>query len=442
MKKYIYKIAFFTLLVFASTSCEVEEFSDLNNAEVDAFADNLTRGDLQDLVAGILYSSRVDLGIYLDDCGIVGREYYRFTGSDPRYTADLLGKENSILDNNTFYTTRPWAARYRSVKNANLILGFLDSQDLSGQFTDQELNATRGFLETIIGHELLLNLNLTYENGIRLDVVDANDLGPFVSYNDALAGILDYLDSGAAHLQNGGSSFPFVLSSGFADFSTPDTFFQVNRGLSARVATYQGNYSMALSYLNSSFLSLSASEMNQGIYHNFSEEQTDLPNPLFISPGGSTNSQARVAQPLFISEAEAGDTRLSKVFEVDETLQLDGLSGDYVLNLYNSNDASIPIIRNEELILLYAEALISTNPNEAVNALNIVRSSAGLDAYDGASDTVSLTEEMLRQRRYSLFAEGHRWVDMRRFDKLDELPIDRPEDDVWVQFPIPLNENQ
>jgi hypothetical protein len=46
------------------------------------------------------------------------------------------------------------------------------------------------------------------------------------------------------------------------------------------------------------------------------------------------------------------------------------------------------------------------------------------------------------QRRYSLYAEGHRWIDMRRYDRLDELPTDRPEDDVFVQFPIPLTENQ
>lgn len=442
MKNILYKTLLLCSLLWMFTSCEVEEFSDLNNAEVDAFADNLTRGDLQDLVAGILYSSRVDLGIYLDDCGIVGREYYRFTGSDPRYTADLLGGGNAVLDNNTFYTTRPWAARYRTVKNANLILGFLDSQDLSAQFTDQELNATRGLLETFIAHELLLNLNLTYENGIRLDVSDENNLGAFVNKDQALAGILSMLESGASHLANGGDSFPFIMSSGFAAFNTPQGFWQVNKALSARVAAYMGNYQDVLNYLNNSFLSLDGSNMNNGVFYNFSEDQTDLVNPLFISPAGSSNSQARVAQPLFVSEAEQGDTRLSKVFQLDESLMLDDLSGDYILNLYSSNDASIPIIRNEELILLYAEANAFLNPAQAVNAIDIVRASAGLAAYSGAADSESLINEVLNQRRYSLFAEGHRWVDMRRFGKLGDLPLDRSEDDVWTQFPIPLNENQ
>ena len=130
MKKHIYKFLFLLAITGTFFSCNVEEFSDLNNPEVDAFSESLTRGDLQDLVSGVLYSSRVGLGTYFDDCGVIGREYWRFSSSDPRFTSDLLGGSNAVLDNNTFYLTIPWAARYRTVKNANLILGFLDSQDL------------------------------------------------------------------------------------------------------------------------------------------------------------------------------------------------------------------------------------------------------------------------------------------------------------------------
>jgi len=72
----------------------------------------------------------------------------------------------------------------------------------------------------------------------------------------------------------------------------------------------------------------------------------------------------------------------------------------------------------------------------------MIRDANGLNAYSGATDTESLINEMLNQRRYSLYAEGHRWVDMRRYGKLNELPIDREGDDVWSEFPIPLTENQ
>jgi len=125
-----------------------------------------------------------------------------------------------------------------------------------------------------------------------------------------------------------------------------------------------------------------------------------------------------------------------------EPLTFDFLTGDYAVFRYTSNIDAIPIIRNEELILLYAEANIYQNPSEAVEALNLIRNSAGLDDYDGDSSEVSLIDEMLMQRRYSLFAEGHRWLDVRRYDRLDELPTDREGDDVFEQFPIPLTENQ
>ncbi len=432
----LYCIPFFVGLV----SCEVEEYSDLNNAEVSAFGDNLNRGDLQDLIGGILYSSRVDLGIYFDDCGVIGREYYRFTSSDPRYTADLLGKENATLDNNTFYTTRPWAARYRTVKNANLILSFFDNQDLSGQFTNQEINATRGFLQTMIGYELLLNLNMTYDNGIRIDVSDENNLGPFVSRDQALNGILGYLESGANNLASGGNQFPFILSNGFSGFNAPGSFLQVNHAIAARVSAYLGDYAGVLSHLNNSFFSLG--NLDDGVYYNFSEDQTDLVNPLFLSPEGSSAGQARVVQPDFVAAAEAGDQRMSKVVDLGEDLTLDGLTGSYVVNRYTNSGASIPLIRNEELILLFAEANISTNPGSAVSALNVIRAAAGLGDYSGPTDSAALEDELLNQRRYSLYAEGHRWIDMRRFGRLDELPLDRDGDDVWTQFPIPLTENQ
>ncbi len=442
MKNYIYKTFFFASVVSLLFSCEVSEFSDLNNSETSDFETNLTQADLQDLVGGVLYSSRVRLGTYFDAVGVIGREFYRFSGSEPRFTSDLLGKENAVLDNNTFYVTGPWAARYRTVKNANLIFGYLDSQDLSEEFTDQEINATKGFLKTMIGYELLLNLNLTYQSGIRVDVADENNLGAFLSYDASLAAIRGFLEDGATDLQNGGADFPFVLSSGFSGFNTPLEFLKVNKAISARVAAYQGDASATLAFLEDSFLSLSGDDLNTGVYYNFSQNQTDILNPMYFSVVGLSAAAARVVQPSFIIDAEPGDNRLDKVAQLDEPLILDGLSGDFAVFRYKSNVDDIPIIRNEELILLYAEANITVDPDEAVRALNIIRDSAGLDDYTGPNDTESLIEELLMQRRYSLYAEGHRWIDVRRYNRLDELPLDRPDDDVFTQFPIPLTENQ
>jgi hypothetical protein len=47
---------------------------------------------------------------------------------------------------------------------------------------------------------------------------------------------------------------------------------------------------------------------------------------------------------------------------------------------------------------------------------------------------------MLYERRYSLFFEGHRRIDVRRYDQLNTLPLERPGDDVWDEFPLPVSE--
>ena len=142
----------------------------------------------------------------------------------------------------------------------------------------------------------------------------------------------------------------------------------------------------------------------------------------------------------FIADAEGGDARLSKAFKRADKPTQAGLEGEYGFNVYASNTSSIAIIRNEELILLWAEANAQkSNVAEAVSALNVIRKANGLRDFTTSSKDEAITE-MLKQRRYSLYGEGHRWVDMRRYGRLGELPKDRADDDVWEKFPRPTNE--
>jgi hypothetical protein len=176
------------------------------------------------------------------------------------------------------------------------------------------------------------------------------------------------------------------------------------------------------------------------VYYLFSTAGGDLLNPIFF-PQDTPPAEARLVQPTFVTDADAGDTRLGKATKRASTGTQDGLSSDYDFWVYKTNVASIPIIRNEELILIYAEAKIQSNSfPDAIVAINRIRTAASLPVYTGAITQTALITEMLKQRRYSLFGEGHRWVDMRRYSKLSELPIDRVGDDVWQQFPRPATE--
>ena len=101
------------------------------------------------------------------------------------------------------------------------------------------------------------------------------------------------------------------------------------------------------------------------------------------------------------------------------------LTSDRDVWVYTSSTAPIPIIRNEELILFMQKPIYKKNLSEGEKAINVIRSGHGVANYNGAVTKDALINEMLYQRRYSLFYEGHRWVDMRRYDRLGELPIDR-----------------
>lgn len=444
--KIINKINNLVIVVFVllTVSCSLDDATDLNGPSVDGIVENPTRGDIISLAQGIQSDMRIRLGTYYDDVGVIGREYYRFASSDPRFTGDLLGKNTSILDNNTFYTTGPWAARYKTVKSTNILIDAVNTHN--ADLTTDEENGTLGFAKTIQAYELLLNLNLQYQNGVRVDVTDVDNLGPFLSFDDSLIAIQSLLAEAAANLAGiVNSDFPFGLSEGFQT-----DFLEFNKAIAARISAYQGDYSAVLTHLGNSFFDLAGS-INTGNSYVFENSGNDIANPVFFAQNSSA-AGARIAHPTFFTDAEVGDFRLNKISIRDEPLTFDGLVGSYDFWVYKSNGDPIPIIRNEELILLYAEANMVTNPSLAVNAINKVRNDANIGNYSGGTSESELLEEILTQRRYSLYGEGHRWIDLRRFDKLSELPIDRPEsvddegnlieaDDVWVQFPRPLTEN-
>ncbi|MCP4977184.1 MAG: RagB/SusD family nutrient uptake outer membrane protein [Maribacter sp.] len=411
------------------TSCTLDGGESLNGASTSSISDDLSRGELPQAVAGILSDMRDRLNTQVDVQSIFGREYYYFTSSDPRFEGDVV---TGNLNNETFYTTTPWATRYAAIKEANLALSGL--ANTTSDFSMEEISATRGLINTLMAHELLMVTNNQYTNGIRIDVADPDNLGPLVGSDEALTAIAGLLSGAATDLAAGGASFPFDI----AALGTPDSFLEINKALTARVEAYRSNYSEVLSALGDSFMDMSGS-LTAGFYHTFSLSGADLPNPLFIAQNQEAN--VRVAHSSFLGDAEAGDTRTNKVTLRDTPREASGLVGTHDVWIYQSLTDSAPIIRNEELILLYAEANMASNPSESVIAINVIRNAAGLADYAGAQTAGALEDEILFQRRYSLFGESHRWIDLRRFDRIDELPNDRAGDMVPLAVPIPKDDD-
>ena len=79
---------------------------------------------------------------------------------------------------------------------------------------------------------------------------------------------------------------------------------------------------------------------------------------------------------------------------------------------------------------------------DAVAAINVIRQAAGIGVYSGSLTREALIDEILYQRRYSLWAEpwGHRWIDARRYDRLNEIPTSFDGGTIFTQFPHPQAE--
>ena len=139
------------------------------------------------------------------------------------------------------------------------------------------------------------------------------------------------------------------------------------------------------------------------------------------------------------------DTRfMTKVEEVppEEAGGAQMLTSVFKFTAYGPT-SPIPVIRNEELILLRAEARFFTGDVAgAMEDLNFVRTtSGGLSAIPGTPDEQEFLDALLYERRFSLLFEGgHRWIDTRRFGRLGDLPIDLDGFVVNQRYPIPSAE--
>ncbi len=420
------------LFILAVMSCEDLGFADPNSPSIES-------ATIQSLITGAEAGMRTDLDIYLAQISVVGREAYYFEGADPRYTGELL---HGPIDAGGFLLNRPWSARYNVIKNCSVIL-----EKAADQLSGEELAGVNGFTKTILAYQLLQNLYLLNENGVKLDF--SGDLtAAFATKAESYAAIETYLDDGNTDLGNAGSEFSFVLSDGFTGFSTPTTFAQFNRALKARVAIQQSDWADALTALGNSFID-GAGDLNLGVFNVYSTSVNDLDNGLYETP--TATFVKWMGHPAFMTDADtlavrtatdSLDTRFTtKVTVRGASSTMDGLASNLGVTWLASSTASTPIIRNEELILLRAEANIGlANYSLATDDINIIRAAAGVAPIATLTAAAAAVTQILHEKRYSLFLEGHRWGDMRRYGKVGDLPLDRAGDEVIIRYPPPETE--
>jgi starch-binding outer membrane protein, SusD/RagB family len=450
MKNNILKLGHVIALAGIMTACnplQLDEILDPNNPSVGSVSNNASKEQIQFLITGLESRHRGYVTNISQAWNTFGREIWYLSASDPRFQTDWLGQNGRVPDRSYFGFGNTgggsWATPYQAIKQANVLI---TAAEKTSNIPATSKSAVNGFAKTIQGYQYMIPANFVYQNGIRIDVKDPLNPGPFVPYAQALDAIKAILDAGDQDLAAAGSgNFPFTLTRGFNGFNTIDGLRKVNRAITARLNAYRKDWQGVLTALDASFMDLTG-DLNAGPSHPYGASP-DIFNPLFYVPNAAVNTII-VVHPSVLSDTISGDLRVQKKFlkrtnPVTVTTDAGALVGTHQDARWPLNTASIPFIRNEELILLKAEAHANLNQtSQAVAAINIIRVAAGIGVYTGPTTTSALIDEILFQRRYSLWAEpwGHRWIDARRYDRLNQIPTSYDKGTIFTQFPHPQAE--
>ncbi len=390
-------------------------------------------------IVGVLANYRDNRADQIRSFGSFGRETYYMFITDGRF---ITGPYRDWKQNNAFEAGTQWAGRYGNYRNAYAAIKLVNS---TPALTPAEKAGALGVLNTFIALDMLHVIEARGAIGAVVDMTDdVNAVLPVVSEDSVYKWITAKLDEAKGNLDTAGASFFFPMHAGFSAggvaANTPAGFGQFNRALKARVEAKRGSlgcascYATALSALGGTWIAdLSAANRDLGVYVIYSTASSDVLNTVSFA----VNRDLYV-HPLIDSIAGVGlDDRYRRKVAINNpacTTAYDprtevSVTGTNQPCTYAANTAPIPIIRNEELVLLRAEARwFTADQAGALTDLAAVRATSG--ASNGGTAAVKFAtpatddefaEELLLQRTLSLYQEGHRWVDYRRFNKLAEL---------------------
>jgi hypothetical protein len=449
-----------TAAVLAIPACSEPVVANFNSPTVEAAGSDPS--SLQLLATGILSQLRGTVIAEDLSTGILAREAFNYTPTEGRNTTHYLSAPGGILDN-TGFAVGNFGGPYNNQRN---IFNFLDVVS-NAPLTAQQKAAASGFAKTVEALEFItIATTRDTVGGVVQQNANPAVLAPFVSLDSVYKFISAKLDDGATDLTSAGTTaFPFALTAGFVGFNTPATFLQLNRAIAARVLVYRasivanrastgvtcaGCYASALTAITASFFNPAASALQAGPFHTYSTSTGDATNTLFFTTTGDIMAHPSIRTDAPLKLDGTRDNRL--IAKVDTATPNHnpspdanaGIPSTVRYRMYADRNAGIKIITNEELYLLRAEARWFTNDKaNAIADINFIRANAGglaASALTAASTDAAFVTELLLQRRYSLMMQGFRWNDLRRFNQLNTLPLDRPTHTIARVQPIPQAE--
>ncbi len=354
-------------------------------------------------------------GAWFQDLSCFGREGY------------YLAPARTIMDEFTDAMVPSgglgWSHTYSTIRNVNSLLHALDA--IGGGMPEEKKEGIRGWAKTIEATKLLRQIRTQDTFGVPIDTDrPPDDLAPIATKEQVYVYILQRYDEAKAHLQKAGSKFGFTLSPGFDGFDTPAEFVKVNRALKARAANDIGDAATTTAALKESFIN-AAADLAIGPYHSFGVGAGDQVNDLADWQGIQYRADTMLVVDAQYQANGEIDRRVTDKTAWAAPITHTGTTSFLKFKLYANPTDPHPIIKNEELLLIRAEANLASDA--ALADINVVRTVSGglepipLATWQAMSREDRITE-LLYNRRYSLLWEwGHRWVDMRRYDRLDQF---------------------
>jgi starch-binding outer membrane protein, SusD/RagB family len=456
--------------VVGSAACYDFNVTDPNSPTTQSIYSNPTQANLAAAATGMFDQSRRDITSFIWRLGSMGREGANISGNNqPDYQEPFYGPLS-----NTQFGGSDWSPQYTGIRDDNL---YLDAVPNSTQLSAGQISASLGFGETLKAMSLFYIVLTRAQLGapINVDVSPAAQPAPFVGEDSVYRAIIDLLADARNKMYSAnaaGASFPFPMPAGYNNANTPATFAQFTQALAAKAWVFRATdvngckgskgtcYTNAMALLDSLFssgyASTSPANFQFGVFFDFSSNPGDQQNDLSDPPDGviyfalpeqitdaqlqtnGTTADARVGEKII---PKVGTPQTTGTFPIQGTLKY----SIYLLNGATDPAHEVPIIRDEELVLLRAEAELGLGElAAAMNDINVTRQGSGnLPPLVGSLSTDSLLTQLLYERRYSLMWEqGTRWTDARRYGLLSTIPVDVPNGAVPTVMPVPSTECQ
>lgn len=433
---------FYTIAIVSATfltSCVTSDLEPSLDQEKELEGNIQTDADLYGLLKGGL--NRMTASTYYGRDMIINDE----CRTDNTFANGNSGRfgTSASFDYNASSNIGVWASAYRVISSANLIIN-TDLTTITGDIEfAKHLQGQALALRALAHFDLMRNYGQQYVGG-NLGVPYVTVFKGNVESPDRLT-----IDETKAQIYADLDAAFSTMNDAYFDSSKEFLSKQTAKAIESKVATYFGDWDRAKS--------ASESVINSGLY-------SIIPAGDYVSSFGQDGSSNSIFELAYSDTDNQGINGLGYIYRGDSYGDIEVL--DNVLDLYEDGDVradilgyefgllrnmgkypelngydNVNIIRYEEIILNYAEALFETG-GDALTQINMLTSMRGASAYGSVTK-----DDIINERRKELIFEGFRFDDLNRTGKgVEKIDVKQnilesiPAGDHRMALPVPLTE--